>query len=66
MYGKIKKITDKGYGFIKQADCSKDIFFHSKDVPDRGFDDLREGDEVEYETEDAPKGEKAIGVIKLD
>lgn len=62
MFGKVKKLTDKGFGFIIPEDGSKDIFFHAKDVPDRMFDDLREGDEVEFETEDTDKGVKAIGV----
>lgn len=63
MYGKIKKKTDKGYGFIVPDDGSKDVFFHAKDVPDHLFDELAEGDAVEFELEDSPKGVKAIGVI---
>ena len=40
--GTIKKLTDKGFGFIKTA-TEKDIFFHSKALQGVEFDDLREG-----------------------
>ncbi len=62
MYGKVKKLTEKGYGFIVPEDGSKDVFFHSKDVPNRGFEDLREGDQVEFNLVESEKGPKAIGV----
>lgn len=62
MYGKVKKLTEKGYGFIIPEDGSKDVFFHSKDCPNRGFEDLREGDQVEFNLVDSEKGPKAIGV----
>lgn len=66
MFGKVKRLTDKGYGFIIPEDGSKDIFFHAKDVPNRLFEDLREGDEVEFETEDSDKGIKATHVTPVN
>ena len=40
--GTIKKLTDKGFGFIKTSG-DKDLFFHSSSVQGGSFDDLREG-----------------------
>jgi CspA family cold shock protein len=50
MYGTIKKIVrDKGFGFIVPDDGSDDVFFHrSKMAPKVVFEDLREGEEVEF------------------
>lgn len=56
--GKIKKlVADKGFGFI-QTDSGEDVFFHHSTVANQGFDDLAEGQQVEYEIEQgqAPKG----------
>jgi CspA family cold shock protein len=56
--GKIKKLVqDKGFGFI-QTDAGEDIFFHHSTVADMGFDDLTEGQKVEYtiESGQSPKG----------
>lgn len=66
MFGKVKRLTDKGFGFIVPEDGGKDVFFHAKDVPNRLFEDLHEGDEVEFETEETPKGLKAIEVIPVE
>ncbi|HEX17417.1 MAG: cold-shock protein [Thermoplasmata archaeon] len=52
----------KGYGFIRGED-GKDVFLHRTEIPFGTF--LKEGDEVEYEVENAPKGPKAIHVKKL-
>ncbi|HEX4130307.1 MAG TPA: cold shock domain-containing protein [Pirellulales bacterium] len=56
--GTIKKIVqDKGFGFIATADGS-DVFFHHSTVADHQFDNLTEGQKVEYTVEQggAPKG----------
>ena len=52
----------KGYGFIKGED-GKDIFVHRTAIPTGTF--LHEGDSVEYEIENAERGEKAINLKKL-
>lgn len=62
MTGTIKKITDKGFGFITAADLPKDLFFHSNSLVDVQFDELREGDAVSFETEESPKGMNAVNV----
>ena len=64
MYGTIKKIVrDKGFGFIVPDDGSDDVFFHrSKLAPKVVFDDLREGDEVEFQVTAGEKGPQALNV----
>ncbi len=59
--GSIKKLTDKGFGFIK-TDREKDLFFHSKDVQGVTFDELREGQHVSYTEGQGPKGPCAENV----
>ena len=60
--GEIKKLTDRGFGFITQSDGSKDVFFHKSGLDGVEFDQLREGLEVTYEVESGEKGLKAVGV----
>jgi cold shock protein len=59
--GTIKKLTDKGFGFIKTS-TEKDIFFHSKALEGVEFDDLREGQKVTYTEGRGPKGPCAENV----
>jgi CspA family cold shock protein len=58
--GNIKKVSDKGFGFI-EGDRG-DIFFHSSAVADGSFNDLREGQLVEYSEGRGPKGPCAENV----
>ncbi len=46
--GTIKKLMDRGYGFIK-GEQEEDLFFHRNDVEGVEFNSLNEGQEVEYE-----------------
>ncbi len=62
MTGTIKKLTDKGFGFISAEGLEKDLFFHSKDLVGVSFDELREGDALSFETETGPKGMNAVNV----
>ena len=58
--GMIKKIVaDKGFGFIAGADRGKDLFFHVSSVKDTNFEALYEGQNVEFESEQGPKGARA-------
>ncbi len=59
--GTIKKLTDKGFGFI-DAGGSKDLFFHSSSVESGGFDELREGQKVSYTEARGEKGPCAENV----
>jgi CspA family cold shock protein len=59
--GTIKKLTDKGFGFINTGG-SKDLFFHSKSLQGVSFDDLYEGQKVTYTAGSGPKGPCAENV----
>lgn len=62
MVGTIKKITDKGFGFITGEGLEKDLFFHSNSLVGVTFNELQEGDSVTFETEESPKGLNAVNV----
>ncbi|HBN77790.1 cold-shock protein [Rubinisphaera italica] len=59
--GTIKRLTDKGFGFIDTGG-SKDLFFHSSSVQGASFDDLHEGQRVEFTAGQGPKGPCAENV----
>ena len=61
--GTIKKLTDKGFGFIEGE--RGDIFFHHSSLEGVTFESLREGQQVEYEEGRGPKGPRAENV-KVD
>ena len=63
--GTIAGLTDKGFGFIRIEGASKDLFFHSNELVNVNFDDLREGDTLEFEIAEGPKGQNAIKVSKV-
>ena len=58
--GTIKKLTDKGFGFIE--DNGEEIFCHSSAVEGGQYESLREGDTVEYTAGNGPKGPRAENV----
>jgi CspA family cold shock protein len=63
--GTVKWFNDqKGYGFIT-SETGKDIFVHFSAIQDKGFKTLNEGEQVEFEINQGPKGEQASNVIKL-
>ncbi len=64
MNGTIKKLTDKGFGFITVEGQDKDVFFHNSALKGVTFDELREGDAVTFDTEDTERGLSAINVEK--
>ena len=56
--GRIKKlVSDKGFGFI--AGDGEDMFFHHSSVEGTNFDELQEGQTVEFEIGRGPKGMRA-------
>ena len=63
--GTIKRLTDKGFGFIETA-SGKDIFFHSSGLEGVTYDELREGQRVEFEEGEGPKGPRAEHVKLID
>lgn len=63
MTGKIKRLTDKGFGFIASDESpDKDLFFHSSALQGVAYNDLKEGDVVSFDTEDSDRGPRAINV----
>ncbi|MEK7539132.1 MAG: cold shock domain-containing protein [Patescibacteria group bacterium] len=62
MTGTIKRLTEKGFGFITGEGLAKDLFFHSNSLVGVTFDELKEGDTVSFETEESPKGLNATNV----
>ena len=52
----------KGYGFIETDDADEDVFFHMEDV---GGPDLEEGQEVEFDIEEADKGPRAVNLTRV-
>jgi len=62
--GTIAKVMEKGYGFIKREGEEKDLFFHANEVQGTDFNSLQEGDTVEFEVVDTPKGQQATNVTR--
>ena len=62
--GTIKRLTDKGFGFIATAG-GPDMFFHMSAVEGARFEDLREGQAVSYNEGRGPKGPRAENVRVL-
>ncbi len=65
MTGSIKKLTDKGFGFITGEGLQKDLFFHSNSLVGVSFNELQEGDFVTFEVADSPKGPNAVNVQRM-
>ena len=64
MQGKVKWFNkEKGYGFIERED-GNDVFVHFSAIQEEGFKTLYEGDAVEFEIVDGPKGLQAANVVK--
>ena len=65
MEGTIKKLTDRGFGFITVDGEEKDLFFHSTELKDVSYDELKEGDRVSFDKANSPKGENAVNVTRV-
>ncbi|MBD3371517.1 MAG: cold-shock protein [Candidatus Coatesbacteria bacterium] len=65
MRGNVKWFNDaKGYGFIQQED-GPDIFVHYSAINGTGRRTLLEGEEVEFEVQEGPKGLQAVNVTRI-
>ncbi len=63
--GLVKWFNDaKGYGFIQQDGSEKDVFVHYTAIQGDGFKTLAEGQKVDFELIDGPKGPQAANVTK--
>ncbi|MBU3925721.1 cold shock domain-containing protein [Patescibacteria group bacterium] len=62
--GTVARLTDRGFGFITREGESKDLFFHSNELKNVQFSELREGDELTFEVVEGPKGLSATNINK--
>ncbi|MFQ5657845.1 MAG: cold shock domain-containing protein [Candidatus Methylomirabilales bacterium] len=63
--GTVKWFNDaKGYGFIERPD-GPDVFVHFSAIQGDGFRSLTEGDSIEFDVVEGPKGKQAANVVKL-
>lgn len=59
-------ISGKGYGFIRKEEDKSNIFFHASRVVSPGYDQLHEGDKVEFLEVQTPKGLNAVDIVVTD
>tara|TARA_B100000686_G_scaffold334635_1_gene402147 strand:- start:436 stop:633 length:198 start_codon:yes stop_codon:yes gene_type:complete len=59
--GTIKRLTNKGFGFIDTG-TGNDLFFHSSDLQGLSFEELQEGQKVSFTEGQGPKGPRAENV----
>ena len=64
--GVITTLTDKGFGFISIEGSNRDLFFHSKELVDITYAELKEGDKVSFEEGSSPKGPNAVNVRRIE
>ena len=62
--GTIKKLTDKGFGFIDMEN-GEDMFFHHSNLEGVNYDDLQEGQRVSFNKGQGPKGPRAENVREI-
>jgi CspA family cold shock protein len=62
--GSVKWFNEtRGFGFISPADGSKDVFVHYSKIESDGFKTLKEGQDVEFESTESPKGPQVTRCI---
>lgn len=64
--GQIKRLVrDRGFGFIRPEGASEDIFFHTSAVQSGVFDDLAEGQNVEFDKEPDPRDSRRSRAVNI-
>ncbi len=64
--GIIARLINRGFGFISREGEEKDLFFHSNELKNVQFNELREGDKVTFEVEQGQKGLNAVGINRVE
>ena len=65
MRGVVKWFSaQKGYGFITPDDGGADVFVHHSSIQMKGYKTLNEGESVEFEVTNGPKGKQAAEVVR--
>jgi cold shock protein len=63
--GKVKWFNNtKGYGFVTR-ESGEDVFVHYRSITGDGYKSLKQGDDVQFEVEQGPKGLQATNVQKV-
>jgi CspA family cold shock protein len=57
--------NEKGFGFITREDGGKDCFVHHTAIQGEGYKSLNEGDRVEFDETQGPKGPAAANVVRI-
>ena len=57
--------NSKGYGFVSRENGGKDVFVHHNAIQGTGYKSLEEGQRVEFEVTQGPKGDQAVNVVKI-
>ena len=66
MRGKVKWFNgSKGFGFIESQELGKDVFVHYSVIDEKGYKNLNQGEEVEFEIKEGPKGPQATRVARV-
>ena len=55
----------KGYGFVSRENGGKDVFVHHSAIEGTGYKSLDEGQKVQFEVTQGPKGDQAVNVTKV-
>lgn len=65
MTGTIKKLNERGFGFIEREGQEGDLFFHKSALVGVTFEELKEGDSVSFEEEAAKEGGKGPSAVNV-
>jgi CspA family cold shock protein len=67
MIGTVKRFfEDRGFGFLSPDNGGDDIFIHASAITRAGLAGLKPGERVSFDTEEAPKGPRAINIRLLE
>ena len=63
LQGKVVRVSERGFGFIKHAGSDSDLYFHVSGLKDRpAFDQLKAGDSLEFEIDASGDRPRAVNI----